>query len=69
MDKLLRDIRSDLQILCGDKVGPSFAPWQDVAGTLGVNLRALASQVEQARAGNAEPYVVFPSFDEVADLP
>jgi hypothetical protein len=69
MDKLLRSIRDDLQILCGDTVGPSDSTWQDVAGTLAVSLRGLANQVEQARAGNAQPFIVFPSFDEVADLP
>jgi hypothetical protein len=67
MEKLLRSVRDDLRMLTGDKAAD--ATWQDVAGTLAVSLRCLANQVEQARAGNAEPCLVFPSFDEVADLP
>lgn len=66
MEKLLRDIRGDLEILSGNVMGDSGTTWHDVAGTLAVNLRCLASQVEQARKGNAEPFLAFPSFDDVA---
>jgi len=51
--------------LSGDIVGPSDSTWQDVAGTAAVNLRYLAKLIEQARAGHAEPMLVFPSPSEV----
>lgn len=62
----LKNAIGDLSILAGDEVGPSDASWQDVAGTASVNLRALASMIEAARAGNVvNGPVVFPSLSEV----
>jgi hypothetical protein len=61
----LKNIIGDVRILSGDIVGPSGATWQDVAGTLAVNLRALASMVDALRAGNAEPFCSFPGLDDI----
>jgi hypothetical protein len=46
-------------------MGPSGATWQDVAGTLAVNLRALATMVDALRAGHAEPFCAFPGLDDI----
>lgn len=61
MSILLHNALGDLRMLTGDEVGPSGSSWQDIAGTAVVNLRALADQIEQARQGNAESAIVFPS--------
>lgn len=71
--ELARDILGDLAILAGERVGPSGASWQDVAGTCETNLRVLADTLHDVRVGNShiagrfpiERPVVFPS---VADL-
>lgn len=66
--ELLATAIDDLRILSGDKIGPSDASWQDVAGTCAVNLHVLAWQIEQARVGNvANGPVVFPSPDDLED--
>lgn len=66
--ELLANALNDLRILAGDVVGPSGASWQDVAGSAMANLLALASQIEQARAGNVlNGPVVFPSPDDVIE--
>jgi len=64
MRQLLNDVLGDLRILAGNTMGPSDASWQDVAGTCAVNLQVLASQLEQARQGNHESAIVFPSPDD-----
>ena len=64
MKQALTDALGDLEILAGNKVGPSHTSWQDVAGTCAVNLQVLASQLEQARLGNAEAFLVFPDVHE-----
>jgi hypothetical protein len=61
MEILLKNALNDLAILSGDVVGPSGVSWQDVAGTASVNLKVLASQLDAARNGHAEPGIVFPS--------
>jgi hypothetical protein len=59
---LLGTVLDDFAILAGDQVGPSGASWQDVAGTCAVNLRALATALDAARAGRVvDGPVVFPS--------
>ena len=61
----LCNLLEDLRILSGDKMGPSdIKGWQDVAGTAMVNAQVLASQLEQARLGNHESFIVFPSPDD-----
>ncbi len=65
MKKEIEAIVADIQILSGDTVGPSGATWQDVAGTLAVNLRALAGIVDEWRKGNAEPFCSFPGLDDI----
>ena len=61
---LWRSILTDADILCGNAVGGTNGSWQDVAGTLSVNLRVLASAVEQARKGNVvDGPVVFPGVE------
>ena len=67
MKDLLECALGDLEILCGNRIGPSGVSWQDVAGTCAVNLHALASQLEQARLGNAESFTSFPSPAEYFD--
>ena len=66
----LRTILGDLDILSGDTMGPSGVTWQDVAGTCAVNLRHLASLIEEARKGNvSDGPVVFPNAaDAMEDL-
>jgi hypothetical protein len=61
MELLLKNALNDLAILAGDIVGPSDVSWQDVAGTASANLQTLASQLDSARNGYAEPGIVFPS--------
>ena len=67
MERSLRNAVNDLMILAGEKVGPSEVSWQDVAGTCVVNLRVLADQIEQARLGNAESFITFPSVSEAVE--
>ena len=43
-------IVEDFKILAGDKIGPNVA-WQDVAGTLSVNLQCLAKFLDVLRTG------------------
>jgi len=50
----------DLEILAGNRVGHSDASWKDVVGTAAVNLRVLASMLDEARKGNHEVFIVFP---------
>lgn len=64
----LTNALGDLATLAADRVGPSGASWQDVAGTAVVNLRCLADAIEQARAGNVvDGPAVFPSPAECLD--
>ena len=65
MREELAHIIGDVRILSGEIVGPSDATWQDVAGTLAVNLRCLAAMLEEWRKGNAEPFCSFPGLDDV----
>jgi hypothetical protein len=44
-------IRGDLMILSGSVVGPSDVSWQDVAGTLAVNMRSFANALDEQRTG------------------
>ena len=64
MRMALCNLLDDMRILSGDVVGPSGVSWQDVAGTAMVNAQVLASQLEQARLGNAEWFLTFPSPDD-----
>ena len=61
------EIVTDMQILSGDDLGPSDASWQDVAGTLAVNMTVYASLLNRARKGDHESNLVFPSIDEVVN--
>jgi hypothetical protein len=61
MREALCNLLSDMSILAGDIVGPGGTSWQDVAGTAMVNAQVLASQLEQARLGNCESFITFPS--------
>lgn len=64
MKRALENGLHDMAILAGDIVGPTDVSWQDVAGTAMVNFQVLGSQLEQARLGNAEAGLVFPSPSE-----
>lgn len=50
-NRVARDAATDLRILAGEIVGPCDSSWQDVAGTCAVNLRALATALDDARKG------------------
>ena len=65
--RAMNNMVKDFRILAGEEAGPSDATWQDVAGTLEVNLRVLANQVEAARKGNSNGPVVFPSITAMAE--
>lgn len=67
LDHLLGNIVEDIDILAGDKVGPSDVSWQDVAGTLMTNMRVYATRLEEIRK-DPPPGICFPSVrDKVAD--
>jgi hypothetical protein len=61
MRAALKAALEDLEILSGDKVGPSGVSWQDVAGTCATNFQVLVWNLERARQGYAEPNITFPS--------
>lgn len=66
--RAMNNMVGDFKILAGEEMGPSDATWQDVAGTLEVNLRVLANQIESARTGNVnDGPVVFPSITAMAE--
>jgi hypothetical protein len=65
MREVLANAIEDLEILAGNRMGPSNVTWQDVAGTCYTNLRVLANQIEAARSGNHEPAITFPSPAEL----
>ncbi len=60
MKQQLTLVLTDLDILAGNRIGPSDASWQDVAGTCAINMMRLAGMLNEARIGNAEPFLVFP---------
>jgi len=64
LESSLKSALLDLTILSGDINGPSDSTWQDVAGTASVNLRYLASLLDNARAGHLESCLVFPAPSE-----
>ena len=67
---LLRSIIEDFLILSGDEVEPGNSSWQDIAGTVSVNLQVLALRVEAAREGRVtDGPVVFPSPNDLEDEP
>lgn len=68
MREALTNLLGDLNILCGNQVGPSNASWQDVAGTAMVNAEVLASQLKQAHIGNHEAGIVFPDPTDCAEV-
>lgn len=61
----LTNALNDLSILAGDIMGPSDVTWQDVAGTAAVNLRVLASYIDDVREGRSQ--VSFPVFPSPAE--
>lgn len=65
IEQALIDSLNDLSILAGEVVGPSDVSWQDVAGTASINLRWLATLLDNARQGNCELPIVFPSPTEL----
>ena len=68
MERVMKDALGDLAILAGDTIPiNSDATWQDVAGTAAVNLRVLATLIEDVRHGT-EPYPTFPSPVELLDI-
>jgi hypothetical protein len=42
-------------------MGPPDIAWQDVAGIAAGHLEDLAAQLRQAKKGNAEAFIAFPS--------
>jgi hypothetical protein len=64
MKETLKLALDDLEILAGNKVGPTDASWQDVAGTCATNFEVFAMQLHEARRGNHESFIVFPDATE-----
>ena len=64
MEQALTTLLNDMAILAGEKVGPSDVSWQDVAGTAATNAQWLANLLYDARKGNAESFLTFPSPSE-----
>lgn len=72
LNQQYRLVLGDLEVLAGDRMGPSGAAWQDVAGTAATNLRKLAGMLDSLRQGEThyagrfpwEGPVVFPSPTE-----
>jgi hypothetical protein len=66
----LSEVFLHLNILAGERVGPSGKSWQDVAATAATNLRDLADMLDAVR--ESKPFrgasltgpVVFPSPEE-----
>jgi hypothetical protein len=67
MKSLLENGLNDMAILSGDIVGPSDVSWQDVAGTCATNFEVLAMLLHEARKGNHEAGIVFPSPSEAME--
>lgn len=67
MKRVLDEIKSDIDILSGETVGPTDSTWQDVAGTCAVNLRHLATLMDLAREGNAESFITFPAWPTLGE--
>lgn len=57
----LESALNDLEILAGNKIGPSGATWRDVAETCYRHLQTLTAEMKQASLGNVESFIVFPS--------
>ena len=66
LDKLLGTILDDMDILAGDTLGPSDASWQDVAGTLSVNMKLYARLLDAIRI-DAPGAMAFPSIRDKID--
>ena len=54
IDRLGDNIVNDMMTLAGHNVGPSGASWQDIAGTLALNLRVFADALEEQRFGRLD---------------
>lgn len=67
MQRALESLLYDMRILSGETMGPSNSTWQDVAGTASTNAQVLANQLMQARLGNHEPFITFPSPTEILE--
>ena len=61
----LRMLRSHFAVLSGDEMRPSQSSWQDVAADCAATLRQLADLLDAARDGKAEPFLVFPSLNDL----
>lgn len=64
MEQALTDLLNDMDILSGNKMGPSDVAWQDVAGTAATNAQWLANMLYEARKGNHESFITFPCPEE-----
>ena len=66
--KRTRDfIKTDIDILSGETVGPTGATWQDVAGTCAANLRYLSTLMDLARESKAESFISFPAWPTLGE--
>lgn len=57
----------DMEVLAGDRVGPSGSSWQDVAATAAVHFRDMAILLARASTGDHEACIVFPSPVELLE--
>jgi hypothetical protein len=68
MKHTLDAIKTDIDILSGEEVGPTDTSWQDVAGTCAVNLRHLAALMDLASEGQTTPpFVCFPAWPTLGE--
>ena len=66
LKRTLDAIKTDIDILSGETVGPSGSTWQDVAGTCAVNLRHLATLMDLARR-RPTAVVSFPAWPTLGE--
>ena len=66
MKRTLEFIKTDIDILSGETVGPSGSTWQDVAGNCAYNLRDLAALMDLA-ARRPTAVVSFPAWPTLGE--
>ena len=64
--RTLTDLLNDLDILAGNKVGPSGVSWQDVLALATQDARALATMLDSARHGGC--FNTFPCPEECLEV-
>ena len=60
MERTLRNLLFALDILAGNRLPAQGESMRDVIGTAKTNAAVLAAQLEEAYAGQTEPFMVYP---------